>query len=145
MTEEVKPNKTVLHVFKILDAISTSEESIGISEITKLTDLPKTTVFRLLSTLEMTEIIQKDDNQRYQMGPKIMTYSKDMTHQNSIVKAALPYMKAFANKTQENINIGILYHDQVLYLHSEQGGEFSLQVNLFPVAPLYCSSLGKIF
>lgn len=145
MTENLKVNKTVVHVFKILDAISASSNPVGVSELTRVTELPKTTVFRLLETLEHINAVDIDANQQYKIGPRIFSYAKSVEQQNGIVKLATPYMKRFAQETKENINIGILYENQVLYLHSEEGEKFSLQVNLFPLAPLYCSSMGKIF
>lgn len=145
MTENDKLNKTVLHVFKILNVIANSNESIGISDLAHSTNLPKTTVFRLLNTLEYVGAVDKDTHQQYAIGPQIIAFSKNVEKQNSLIQIATPYMEKFAKETKENINLSILYNNQVLYLHAEQGEKFSLQVNLLPVAPLYCSSSGKIF
>ncbi|MCK3677931.1 IclR family transcriptional regulator [Lactiplantibacillus plantarum] len=145
MADDLKINKTVLQVFKILDAINNATNPVGVSELTRMTALPKTTVFRLLSTLEYLDAVEANSLHQYKIGTKILAYAKSVDHQNSLVKVAKPYMKQFAAATHENINIGILYENQVLYLDSEEGEQFNLQVNLFPVAPLYCSSMGKIF
>ncbi|GEO59032.1 IclR family transcriptional regulator [Companilactobacillus bobalius] len=145
MAEEMNLNKTVVHVFKILDAINASESPQGVSELTRATQLPKTTVFRLLTTLEHLGIVDVNSIQQYKIGPKIFEYSKSASRQNSLVQVAKPYMKKYVEENHENINIGILYDNQVVYLDSEEGDHFNLQVNLFPVAPLYCSSMGKIF
>lgn len=145
MTDDGKLNKTVLHVFKILDMIAATDSPIGVSELAHQTTLPKTTVFRLLNTLEQIGAINKDTYQQYRIGSKIIAYGKAAEHQNTLVNVALPYMQDFTKETKENINLGVLYDNQVLYLHAEQGEKFSLQVNLLPVAPLYCSSSGKIF
>lgn len=145
MAEEINLNKTVVHVFKILDAINASDTPQGVSELTRITKLPKTTVFRLLSTLEHLGIVDATSVQQYKIGPKIFEYSKSASRQNSLVQIAKPYMKKYVEENHENINIGILYDNQVVYLDSEEGDHFNLQVNLFPVAPLYCSSMGKIF
>ncbi|MFC6260422.1 IclR family transcriptional regulator [Levilactobacillus fujinensis] len=145
MADETKLNKTVIHVFDILDAINAADTSIGVSDLTHLTKLPKTTVFRLLTTLEAVNAVDKNANQQYKIGPRLIPYAKSVEHQNLLVQTAIPFMKDFVKQTKEDINLGVLYKDQVLYLHSEQGDKFRLQVNLFPVAPLYCSSLGKIF
>lgn len=145
MTEEINLNKTVVHVFRILDAINSSESPQGVSELTRSTDLPKTTVFRLLTTLEHLGVVDSNSTQQYKLGSKVLGYSKSASRQNSLIQLAKPYMQKYAEKQHENINIGILYENQVLYLDSEEGDHFNLQVNLFPVAPLYCSSMGKIF
>lgn len=145
MMEKLNLNKTVVNVFKILDAINSSRESIGVSELTRQTDLPKTTVFRLLTTLEHLGTVHSNSAQQYILGPKLLEYSNGASNQSSLVQLAKPYMKDYVSQYHENINIGILYDNQVLYLDSEEGDHFSLQVNLLPVAPLYCSSMGKLF
>lgn len=138
-------NKTVLHIFKILDAINASNSPQGVSELTRVTGLPKTTVFRLLTTLEHIHAVEANSIQEYKLGSKLIEYSKSASNQNSLVQIVKPFMKKYVAEQHENVNLGILYEDQVLYLHSEEGDHFNLQVNLAPIAPLYCSSMGKLF
>ncbi|KJY61700.1 Transcriptional regulator, IclR family [Bombilactobacillus mellifer] len=145
MTDDASYNKTVINTFKILDAISNAHTAIGVSELAKTTGLPKTTVFRLLRSLEYVRVVEKNDQQCYHFGAKIITYSQNFERQSLLVQTALPLMKQFVKEVKENISIGILYNNLVLYLHSEKGERFPLQVNLYPISPLYCSSMGKIF
>ncbi|RHW49744.1 IclR family transcriptional regulator [Bombilactobacillus bombi] len=145
MDNEANYNKTVINTFKVLDAISISDDSIGVSKISKITKLPKTTVYRLLDSLEYINVINKNSSQQYRIGSKIIIYAQNVEHKNLLVQTAIPLMKRFIKDIHENINIGILYRNKVLFLHTERGERFSLQTSLFPIAPLYCSSMGKIF
>lgn len=44
----IKPNQSVINSFKILEAISNSSSYIGVSQLSKETSLPKTTVLGYL-------------------------------------------------------------------------------------------------
>lgn len=57
----VKPNQSVINSFKILEAISSSASYVGVSQLSKKTSLPKTTVFRLLETLHYLGLVKQND------------------------------------------------------------------------------------
>lgn len=138
-------NKTVINTFKIIDVIANAKDSVGISNLSVAVSLPKTTVFRLISTLKYLNIIFEDKDKKYSLGSTFLKYVNRVKSKNSLVEIALPFMNQFSKKIKETINLGILYNSQVVYLKSIEGENFSLQVKLMPVAPLYCSSMGKIF
>lgn len=142
---ENKINKTIANTFNIIDLIANANGKIGVSELARKAHLPKTTVFRLIDTLERLKVVCKDERQEYTLGSIFYNYVDQARNKNDIVQVALPYMQKFTKKTGETINLGILYNSQVVYLKSIIGEYFSLQVKLIPVAPLYCSSIGKIF
>lgn len=142
---EIKLNRTIVNTFKILDAIANSSNPIGVSKISKISTLPKTTVFRITETLAALNLLRENKSQEYKLGNGFLKYVDQTKSQNDLVDVAKPFLEKFASKIKETINLGILYNQEVIYLTSVQGGRFTLQVNLLPVAPLYCSSLGKIF
>lgn len=142
---ENKINKTIANTFNIIDVIANANAKIGVSELSRKAHLPKTTVFRLLDSLEQLKIVNKNDDQEYNLGSFFYKFVAQAKNKNDLVQIALPFMKEFAKKTGETINLGILYNSEVVYLKSITGKYFSLQVKLIPVAPLYCSSIGKLF
>lgn len=142
---ENKINKTIANTFNIIDVIANANAKIGVSELSREAHLPKTTVFRLLDSLEQLKIVNKNDDQEYNLGSFFYKFVAQAKNKNDLIQIALPFMKEFAKKTGETINLGILYNSEVVYLKSITGKYFSLQVKLIPVAPLYCSSIGKLF
>ena len=141
----IKPNQSVINSFKILEAISNSSSYIGVSQLSKETSLPKTTVFRLLETLHYLGLIKQNDNQEYTLGRAFLKYIDRVKNQEDLVSISTPFLKEFASTVGETINLGILYNNEVIYLKSIRGERFTFRVQLLPVAPLYNSSLGKIF
>ena len=141
----VKPNQSVINSFKILEAISSSASYVGVSQLSKKTSLPKTTVFRLLETLHYLGLIKQNDKQEYMLGRAFLKYIDRVKNQEDLVSVSTPFLKEFASEIGETINLGILYNDEVIYLKSIRGERFTFRVQLLPVAPLYNSSLGKIF
>ena len=141
----VKPNQSVINSFKILEAISSSASYVGVSQLSKKTSLPKTTVFRLLETLHYLGLVKQNDKQEYMLGRAFLKYIDRVKNQEDLVSVSTPFLKEFASEIGETINLGILYNDEVIYLKSIRGERFTFRVQLLPVAPLYNSSLGKIF
>lgn len=141
----IKPNQSVINSFKILETISNSSSYIGVSQLSKETSLPKTTVFRLLETLHYLGLIKQNDNQEYTLGRAFLKYIDKVKNQEDLVSISTPFLKEFASTVGETINLGILYNNEVIYLKSIRGERFTFRVQLLPVAPLYNSSLGKIF
>lgn len=144
--EDLNLNKSIVNAFKIIDQISNSNSKIGVSELSRLTKIPKTNIFRLTHTLEELGIITSDEFQKYSLGNKFLSYVDKTKAKNSIVEVAEPFMHEFSSKVKEGINLGIMYeHSEVVYLKRVRGDFFQVQVDLIPVSPLYCSSVGKIF
>lgn len=144
--EEANLNKSIVNAFKIIDQIASSDSKIGVSELSRLTKLPKTNIFRLTHTLEELGIIVSDDFQQYSLGNKFLSYVDKTKTKNSLVEIAEPYMQKFASEVKEGINLGIMYEQsEVVFLKRVRGDYFQVQVDLIPISPLYCSSVGKIF
>lgn len=130
--------------FHILDYLYEIDQPVGVTTISKACEIPKANTFRILKTLETLGVIE-EKNDGYVLGKKLMTYGNNAANQNDLVNLAKPYMKQLCEQTNETINLGIQYEDQVLMMHSELGAKTSLVSRLLPVCPLYCSSIGKLF
>lgn len=130
--------------FKILDFIHTNEKPIGISEISKNLNIPKTNTFRILKTLEHLSVIEEKNN-GYILGKKMILYNKSSILQNDIIQIADTHMQNLCNLTNETINLGIFFENNILILHSIYGEKTNLVSKLPPVCPLNASSIGKIY
>lgn len=144
MSKENDLIKSIDNAFSLLDLLS-EYGPLGISEITRLSGLAKTTVFRILKTLEHRGIVMQIEDEIYAISYKILKYQPSPLNEQQLIKVAKPYMQEFSQKTGETINLSILYRDEIYIIHSESGESYMLQSSLTPVTDLYCSSMGKIF
>lgn len=136
--------KVIEGAFAILHTLF-EHERMGIRELGKSLGLPKTTIFRIIKTLVSLNIVEQDSDEQYHLGLALSQYGTRVNASLNIVTVSSPFMKNLARELGETINLGILYENQILMVHSEFGEPYTLQLILKPVTPLYCSSIGKLF
>lgn len=130
----------------IIEYIYNNTEEVGVSTISKDLDLPKATVFRILSTLEKWDAVEKvNDDGKYILGKSHIKYGEKSKNQFDIVSISTPYMKKLSEDIGETINLGMKYKDNILILKSIEGESSILVSKLIPITPLHCSSIGKLF
>ncbi|MDD7362867.1 MAG: IclR family transcriptional regulator [Peptoniphilus sp.] len=117
----------------------------GIGDIAGRLDIPKTSVFKILYTLESERFVAKDAEDRYSLGLGFIPYDAEVKNRWDFTKVTRPIMERGAALSGESLNLGILADDTIVMLDTVPGEEFFIIRHLIPVAPLYCSSIGKIF
>lgn len=63
----------------------------------------------------------------------------------SLINLVTPFMEELALKIKENVNLGIVYKNDILNIKTVEGDSFALMSVLEPLTPLHCSSSGKLF
>ena len=129
---------SVVDAFKILDLISEYEE-IGIAEIVKRLDLPKTTVFRILKSLEEAKVVKQLSNANYALDYHVLHYANGVMMNEDITQVAERFMQEAVDITGETINLGMEYNQDLVILKRIHGDFYQLQTALRPVGQLYCS------
>lgn len=117
----------------------------GIGDIANRLNMPKTSVFKILYTLESERFVAKDAEDRYSLGLGFIPYDAEVKNRWDFTKITRPIMEEGVRRSGESLNLGILADDAVVILDTVAGEEFFIIRHLIPVSPLYCSSIGKIF
>ncbi|MDF0480200.1 IclR family transcriptional regulator [Vagococcus sp. PNs007] len=136
--------KNITDAFEILDLLNNHQE-MGVTEITERTGLSKTTVFRLIKSLEAVHAIKQKPDQKYILDYQIAKYAQNAGKSDQLSNLAEPFMKEIREQTGESVNLGVEYEDEVLIINTIEGEFYQLQTTLLPVSPLYCSGMGKLF
>lgn len=136
--------KNITDAFEILDLLNKHQE-LGITEITEKTGLSKTTVFRLIKSLEAVHAIKQKPDQKYILDYQIAKYAQNAGKSDQLSNLAEPFMKEIREQTGESVNLGVEYEGEVLIINTIEGEFYQLQTTLLPVSPLYCSGMGKLF
>lgn len=130
--------------FKVLDCILDSPEPVGVSQLSKITQIPKANVFRILKTLEALDaIVPVGDG--FALGSRLIKYGNGAKQHNRLVPLVTPCMQKLCKDVGETINLGVQYKNEVLVIHTELADMNTLVAFLSPVTPLFCSSIGKHF
>jgi DNA-binding IclR family transcriptional regulator len=136
--------KSVEKALKILEVISEKGEA-SLTELSQTLKLTKTNIHRLVLTLsENGFVIPSRDGSRYMLSLKIFVLAGSVNQRSGLVHIALPKLQKLSILSNETINLGVLYNDEVLYLHKIVSNE-SLHIDT-PMAksdPAYGTALGK--
>jgi len=113
--------KVLEKIVKILNLYSDKEHEFTLTEIKKKTDLPKTTVFRILKTFENAGFFKYDDiNEKYSLGLRFLELGGIVYESLSIRKAATPYMDDLSQSLKAIILLGVIKNDQLLYIDKNE-------------------------
>ena len=129
---------------KIISFLADSEREVGISEISRGTEINKNMVFRILNTLENEGWVYCRE-QKYSLTLSLFGLASKPISRLSLNTVATPILYDLLNKTGESTYLGILKEDKVLYIQhldgvksvrvaGAVGGEYDL----------YCSAPGKV-
>ena len=129
--------------FSVIKCISEHDEGLTLSDIVKKLEAPKSTVFKILHTLEKELVVEKKSD-RYFLGSMLIHYGLHTLSQRDLKAVANPFLNALMEETGETTHLAVpvgmqsMILDVVLTTHPIR---FSSPVgSLFP---LYCTSHGK--
>jgi IclR family transcriptional regulator, KDG regulon repressor len=135
--------KTVQKALKILESLGDGQP-LRPSEIAKQLGLSRSNVHRLLFTLEEMGYVEKKLDSTYYLGFKVFMLGSNFSTPNNISDTAYPQMKILADISQENVNLGVMYENRVLYLNKiKSPHNLKLDTPMGKMDPLHCTGLGK--
>jgi IclR family pca regulon transcriptional regulator len=113
----IKTVKSLKKGLEILEAFSSHGSSLNLQEITQITGLPKPTAYRFLQTLISLNYIHYFSTSRtYRLGPKVMSLGFSVLTAMDFGAAAQPYLEELSQRIDQNVNLGILDGNDVVYI-----------------------------
>ncbi len=129
---------------KIISFLSESDMEVGISEISRGTDLNKNIVFRILNSLEKEGWVYCND-QKYSLTLLPFKLASRAVSRVSLNTVAMPVLYELHNVTGESTYLGILKKNKVMYLqHLDGVGDVRVAGRVGGEYDLYCSAPGKV-
>ncbi len=108
----------------IIETLASQDEPIGVSEICKLVDIPKTSVFFILNTLEQTQYLSKTEDSKYKLGNKFINLGLTLLSKIDIRKFAAPLMKELMHETGFTVHLAILDQYEAIYVEKMENQAF---------------------
>jgi IclR family acetate operon transcriptional repressor len=109
----------VERAFAILQAIAAAEESVGISDLARATGLAKSTVSRLLGTLDHLNMVERaGTGGRYRLGSGLAVLAPRTT--SSLIDLARPHLRALVEEVGEDAGLAVADGMDVLYVDQVQ-------------------------
>lgn len=130
---------------EVLSAFSSEKPKMTLSEITRQTGLPKSTVVRILYTLvDLGYMGFQASDATYSPGPKSMTLGLSVVSSMDLVTLATPYAEKLAQSSGRIVNIGVRDDLSVIYC-ARMGAHQLLQLNIQVGSrlPLHNTAVGR--
>lgn len=150
MTREPKyPVQTVMKAIEIINCLAknTGGRGVSLSEFSKALGLNKSTIHRILDTLQFYGYIEQDEEtSRYRLGWELYKIGQVIPMQNQMFNISPNYLIDLGNKTKEVVNLGILKGREVIIISKVESVHSSLHVNVNPgeYESIHATALGKV-
>jgi IclR family KDG regulon transcriptional repressor len=143
------PVTTVIKAIEILNYLAkdAGNRGIGISEFGRELGMGKSTVHRLLDTLQYYGYIDKnEETNRYRLGWQLYSLGQVVPLQNQIFNLDQSHLIELNKRTGETVNLGILQRNETVIISKIEGTNEAFRVNIQPVEheAVHATGLGKI-
>jgi DNA-binding IclR family transcriptional regulator len=130
--------------FAIIELISQNADGIGFSRIVSTLGEPKTTVFRILQTLEKNHWVEKRGD-LYSLGYMFIHYGLTTLARRDIRARALPYLEELTAAVRESSHLAVLSGKMSMILEVVESPQHIKPVSrIGTLLPMHCTSHGKI-
>jgi DNA-binding IclR family transcriptional regulator len=130
----------------VLSAFSQARPALSLTEIVEATRLPKTTVFRLLSSLMEWDFCEVDPQTgKYSLGFALVRLADIRRRQSNVHDAAIPVMREIRNQVNETVILSVRSGDFRVHIDFVEGlHPMRRMADLGVRAPLYAGAASKV-
>jgi DNA-binding IclR family transcriptional regulator len=138
--------QSVRRAAALLRAFGTGAPELGVSELGRKLNLHKSTVSRLLATLESEGLLQRaPGNEKYRLGPEIARLAGQAGHLGDLREVAHPVLVELAEITRETANLAVLEGAEAHNVDQASGPHLVHIGNwVGRHTPLHCVANGKV-
>lgn len=136
---------SVSRALNIIDLFNHNTTELGITEISHLLGLHKSTVSGLVNTLQASGYLdQNPSTRKYRLGLKIVERAILALNSLEVSRIARPHMLQLRDWRDETVNLAILDNDEVLYIERELGSKtLGMQSHVGKRERAHSTALGK--
>ncbi|MFH1079803.1 MAG: IclR family transcriptional regulator [Pseudomonadota bacterium] len=130
----------------ILELFSPENPSLSLTEAVSLLNLSKSTVFRLLSTLETMGYLERDPaTRRYHPSIKILHLGFTVINGLEVRQVARPHLERLAREVEETVSLCVLDGTDVTYVDRVRNKSIvGVILKIGSRIPAHCTTMGKV-
>ena len=138
-------HKPTQRVLQILLAIASEKEELTLSEISEKTNIPKSTISPILSTMVNLKFLSRKDNMKYKIGINTFIAGESYLESTSLLEMIKNNMAEIVKECNEICQLGIIQDNNVFYIAKKDPTQ-SIQLMSYvgKFLPLYSTALGKV-
>ena len=144
--EQVFSIQSIERAADVLRCFSLDESELGVTELSRRLGLHKSTVCRLLQSLEAADFVRQDlETGKYHLGLFSVRLAGQVLSRFQIREVALPYLMRLSQAVDETINLAVFNRTEVVNIFEIPSRRAITHVGWLGRAnPLHCTSGGKV-
>jgi len=139
--------RAVDRALDILLCFNSNENALSMTQIAERVDIHKSTVHRLLATLEAKRFLQRDKGTGlYRLGFQLVELASLVLMDMDLPRWAGPYLQRLADDCGETVDLAALDGDHVVYLQVVDSPQrLKIAAAVGQRLPAFCTATGKAF
>ncbi len=140
------PLSSIIKALKVLETFSRNEPERGVTEISEILKIHKSSISRIIGTLAFGGYLEKNPlTGRYRLGFKLVDLGNRVLGHYDLRDHAIPFMVDLAKRTNEIIHLSILDKGEIIYLEKRGEGQIlTVATKIGGRSPAHACGMGKV-
>jgi IclR family transcriptional regulator, KDG regulon repressor len=136
----------VLHkTLDILETIKATETGFRLADLARKVELPKATVYRILTTLEGRGYLDRAPDGSYRMAKKLFDLQRAAPLEQVLTRVSQPLMERLVGSCKETVNLGLLDAGEVVVINTVESPQaVRMSSKIGNRRFLHSTALGKV-
>lgn len=136
----------VQRAVEVLEILASSQRDISLSELSVMTRVPKSSLFRILVTLEAQQLVHQDhERKKFSLGVKLLELGSAKLGKIDLNTIARPILEGLARESRECVYLGVLDHGHVVLVqHIDNQDMWKIVTRLGDTSPAHCTAIGQV-
>ena len=136
---------SVLKTFDVLDVFGREWRALSVTELSRETGQPKSSLHRVLSTLVQAGVLEQNEQGLYHLTLKLWRIGALALTEIDALQVARPHLEALSKVADETVHLAVLERDDgVVYLSKvESPRSIRVQTQVGRVSPSWCTATGR--
>ena len=136
-------SKVIGKALDIIAILRTSPQPLSLNELTLRLELVKSSVFRILHTLEVSGYVERDAAGHYTVAADLRAWAPGQLR-TALVEAAMPGLKALSREFSETVSLAMRFENRIEVIATLESPHLIRMGNTVGrIVPPHASSLGK--
>jgi DNA-binding IclR family transcriptional regulator len=137
----------IQHAIAVLTSFTAAEPLLGVNEIARRVGVHKSTVSRILATLEDARLVERDSlTGRFRLGAGVVALAGPLLANLDVREVAVPYLQRIAAASGESVSLSIWNRGEAVNVDRVLGpGSIQHIAQIGRRNPGHASATGKVF
>jgi DNA-binding IclR family transcriptional regulator len=136
----------VRRAIQVLEILANSHTGLSLAELSRLTAIPKSSLFRILNTLEHQSLVLQDtQRETFALGMKLIDWGNRALDKIDLKTVSHPHLVRIAHETRESYYVAILDDSEVIIIDRADTPEiWQMVARLGQRSPVHATASGQI-